>query len=200
MALLHTSVDNIRLISVSTGSAKCAEDKNFSELFKNVTQKSKEDLNQENLFSQWYQKTTGWLCKKSVDYLDSYKFLDDEGGPKNGPFDWLNIELLSCLAFDIQKQHDIMFQYYGPRLNHDGKRYWRLDPIMDEEVDLADAAKSPLLEQIAQDYIKNNPDEFSEIVEELLKPVSLIDKMINKLNLMVSELQQEMSRENVNED
>jgi hypothetical protein len=36
-----------------------------------------------------------------VENLESYEFLDDKGGEKKGKLDWLNLELMSRIIFDL---------------------------------------------------------------------------------------------------
>ena len=190
LALIKTSLKNIRLISISTGTARSSEDSNWTSDILGLLTKSKEEIQQESYLSQWYDKTKGWFSKKGVDVLTEYKFLDDEGGDKKGVLDWMNIELLACLAMDLQKQNETMMSYYEPILNKsDGtNRYWRLDPTLKEPIDLADASQLGTLEQVAHDYINENESMLNEIANDVSVKIDIVDKMLSKIKGLVNDL------------
>ena len=128
LAILKTKIENIRIVSLGTGFKESnREDDNFVAAFFEPEKDA-----------GFLQKL--WATTKStlLGFFDSKaKLLDDPGTEKEGLRDWMNAELLSHLAFDIQKQGDLYFKMAEPNIKG---RYWRLNPRLTETISLDKAS------------------------------------------------------------
>ena len=162
LAVLKARIENIRVLSLGTGY--------------NESNREKDSMS-ESIFKPKLTDGAGAKIAAEITTLVSklvdkkLNILDDPGTSKEGIKDWVNLELISHLAFDIQRSGVMYFEKAKESLEG---RYWRLNPKLNHNIalDSATLTARTLMSRITDEYLKE--DETQKMIDEIVADLTHI--------------------------